>query len=425
MKKVLPAFVFFIVSLSLTAQVIADTTFESGLPPFFPEGSGPCICIDAAHNNLHTIESNFRPFAQLLRENGYRVKGINKLFKSAKDLGDCQVLVISNALHASNLGNWQLPTPSAFTEDEIHTLEQWVKDGGRLWLIADHMPFAGAAHDLATRFGFEYSNGFAQVVKGTNGNDRFSKSLGTLKEHNVTAEIPYLVSFMGSAFRYPEQSQPLMTFTGEDISREPEIAWEFDANTRQVDLQGYAQAALMEYGQGRIAVFGEAAMLTAQIANEQFKVGFNSPHAPHNARFLLNVLQWLHQGIPPVKTSVETHPIEDRLQGMVMVFKSQKYEDLALFYSDSAMMVGNQTEIAGRDAIRNYWKKIEGRGVDWELESTSVQKIGNAYLQRGISRLSFTYEESVVRSDSRFSLVWIWEDGTWRILLDHFSPALQ
>ncbi len=425
MKSTLFTLIFMVGCLPAIAQVAADTTFKSGLPKTFPEDDGPCVCIDAGHNNLHTIESNFKPFALLLREHGYRVKGIHSVFHSKASLGDCQVLVISNALHASNQGNWQLPTPSAFTEVEMSALEQWVKDGGRLWVIADHMPFSGAAKELAARFGFEYSNGFAQLVQGTNGNDRFSKELGTLQEHDVTAEVPYVLSFTGSAFRYPEPAQPLMTFTAEDISREPEVAWEFNENTKRVDLEGYAQAALLKYGNGRLAVFGEAAMLTAQVANGQFKVGFNSPQAPHNARFLLNVLQWLHEGITPAKNHSETHPLETRLEEMMTTFRSKKYADIALFYSDSAMMVGNGTDLKGREAIRNYWSKLEGRGVDWELESLSIQKTGNAYLQSGISRMKMKYEESVVQANSRFSLVWIWEDGAWRILLDHYSPALE
>ncbi|MGB0177246.1 MAG: nuclear transport factor 2 family protein [Owenweeksia sp.] len=424
MKNTLFTFILFSGTVALNAQVAADTTYQSGLPKTFPDDNGPCVCIDAAHTNLHTIESNFKPFALLLREHGYQVKGINTIFSSKASFGDCRVLVISNALHSSNQGSWQLPTPSAFTKEEISTLEQWVKDGDSLWLIADHMPFAGAAKELAARFGFDYSNGFAQMVKGTNGNDHFSKEQGTLEEHETTAEVPYVVSFTGSAFRYPEKAEPLMVFTAEDVSREPEVAWQFDENTKRVDLKDYAQAALMKYGKGRLAVFGEAAMLTAQIANGQFKAGFNSPQAPHNARFLLNVLQWLNEGTEPVK-NLQVHPIEARLQEMVSIFKSGKYEDLTLIYSDSAMIVGDQTEVSGRDEIRAYWKNLEGRGVDWELESISIQKTGTAYLQRGISRLSFKHEGSVVRSDSRFSLVWIWEGGAWRILLDHYSPALK
>ncbi|HAW81680.1 MAG TPA: hypothetical protein DCX27_19455, partial [Balneola sp.] len=69
----------------------------------------------------------------------------------------CDIYAIINPLHKSNLGNWVLPNPSAFTEQEIKEINQWVNQGGRLFLVADHMPFGGAAYDLAHSFGFEFS----------------------------------------------------------------------------------------------------------------------------------------------------------------------------------------------------------------------------------------------------------------------------
>jgi hypothetical protein len=47
-------------------------------------------------------------------------------------------------------------------------------------------------------------------------------------------------------------------------------------------------------GKGKVAVFGEAAMFTAQIANGTLKAGFNSELAPKNAQFTLNLIHWLH-----------------------------------------------------------------------------------------------------------------------------------
>jgi hypothetical protein len=50
----------------------------------------------------------------------------------------------------------------------------------------------------------------------------------------------------------------------------------------------------MLYGEGRVAVFGEAAMFTAQIAGEQQRrFGMNSDVAGQNLPFLLNVMRWL------------------------------------------------------------------------------------------------------------------------------------
>ena len=50
----------------------------------------------------------------------------------------------------------------------------------------------------------------------------------------------------------------------------------------------------MPQTKGRVAIFGEAAMFTAQLAGRnQFKVGMNSDEAPENYKLLLNVVHWL------------------------------------------------------------------------------------------------------------------------------------
>ncbi len=53
------------------------------------------------------------------------------------------------------------------------------------------------------------------------------------------------------------------------------------------------QGALLRRGRGRVAVFGEAAAFTAQLGPNARPTGMNHPDAPHNARFLRNVMRWL------------------------------------------------------------------------------------------------------------------------------------
>lgn len=62
---------------------------------------------------------------------------------SAAALTRANILVIVNVLATENVGNWKLPTPSAYTPDEIEAVRRWVSDGGSLLLVADHMPFPG------------------------------------------------------------------------------------------------------------------------------------------------------------------------------------------------------------------------------------------------------------------------------------------
>jgi hypothetical protein len=74
----------------------------------------------------------------------------------------------------------------------------------------------------------------------------------------------------------------------------PAVAWEFDEETQIVPVHGWFQGAVAKVGAGRVAVFGEAAMFTAQWAGRGTGwFGLRSPGAEQNQQFLLNVAHWL------------------------------------------------------------------------------------------------------------------------------------
>ena len=68
-----------------------------------------------------------------------------------------------------------------------------------------------------------------------------------------------------------------------------------DGELRTPDLM---QGALVRHGRGRVAVFGEAAMFSAQLSGpEERPMGMNHPSAAQNYRFALNVLRWLSEPV--------------------------------------------------------------------------------------------------------------------------------
>jgi len=280
------------------AQRIPDTTFVPKIESAeFKAGAEPIICIDSAHNNLHTLDGSFAPFAKLMKANGFLMRDMSESITDSNILSGCNIYAIINPLHESNLGNWRLPNPSAFTKQEIIEINNWVNGGGKLFLVADHMPFAGAAFELAQSFGFEFSNGFAQLQKPNNQPDYFSLENERLVSNSfLPSEIESVTTFTGSAFTYLEQAEVILKFKEGDISLEPEIAWQFSDTTKTINLEGYAQGAVMNYGKGKLVVFGEAAMFTARIItneNGTFNVGFNSRIAPNNQLFAVKLMQYL------------------------------------------------------------------------------------------------------------------------------------
>ncbi|MGK2935944.1 MAG: hypothetical protein ACSLFE_11985 [Gemmatimonadaceae bacterium] len=295
------------------AQQVVDSTFHPTVTaPAFAAGSGPAVLFDEAHNSFHSLSRSFRPFAELLRLDGYRVTPLEAKL-SAAALTGADILVIVNVLAAENVGNWKLPTPSAYTPDEIEAVRRWVSDGGSLLLVADHMPFPGAAAELARALGFKFANNFA-IDTATWDPLVFRRSDATLGSHPITngrnesERIDSVVTFTGQAFLAAAPTiTPLLTLRSGVLAFEPAVAWEFDG-VDGMSASGMLQGATHALGNGRVVVLGEAAMLTAQIAGPNRRpMGMNAPNARQNQQFTLNVVHWL-SGVLPVASTPARQP---------------------------------------------------------------------------------------------------------------------
>ncbi|MFQ5640031.1 MAG: hypothetical protein ACE5IR_18790 [bacterium] len=112
-------------SNELSAQQKGDMNFKPAVEnPAYEKGKGPVVLIDEAHHNFHTSTGRYRAFADLLRRDGYVVRGIASKF-TRETLRDADILVIANSLSEYNVGNWTLPTPSAFDKAEIDAVHSW------------------------------------------------------------------------------------------------------------------------------------------------------------------------------------------------------------------------------------------------------------------------------------------------------------
>ncbi len=303
MRTVISFSLFLLFISAISAQQVPDTNFTFKIEsPAYVLGKGPKIMVDDYHWNFHTIEGRYKPFAKILSEDGYELGSYGDFF-TKEGLEKCKILVVSNSLDSSNLQTWTLPTPSAFTKTEIEEIKKWVDGGGRLFLIADHMPFAGAAYELGKAFGFEYSNCFAKDNR-EGMPERFCREDGTLPGNRITdgrnekEKIDTVIAFTGSAFKIPNGAEPILPLGDFYTLYTPKTAWEFKDDTPKGPGKGYYQGAYMKYGKGKIVIFGEAAMFSAQLAGappDQRKTGFNSPRARQNIQLLLNIIHWLDE----------------------------------------------------------------------------------------------------------------------------------
>lgn len=278
----------------------ADDWTPTVSAPQFTADTGPRVLVDAAHGNWHKIDGRFAPFAALLRADGYRVASADQPI-SPELLSAADVYVIANAVKGGEHAEWVLPTPPALAPEEVTALVKWVHDGGSLLLIADHMPFPGSVADLAAAFGIAFLNGYAIKSVGEGGSLIFTRA-GGLADHAITRgrnpaeDIASIKAFTGQAFRPIAPVEPLMRMPEDWAVLFPHEAGKFTSETPAESTRGLLQGAVLRHGQGRVAVFGEAAMFTAQAlvnGDKVMRFGMNDPEAAQNSQFVLNVLHWL------------------------------------------------------------------------------------------------------------------------------------
>ncbi|HLF45635.1 MAG TPA: hypothetical protein VI548_04385, partial [Chitinophagaceae bacterium] len=207
-----------------------------------------------------------------------------------------KILVIANAL--PDTGKWKLPAISAFTKEEVTVLQKWVHDGGSLFLIADHMPFPGAAGQIAISFGFNFINGIAyRKDKKPEVFSRIRKNLTSNKitnGRNKSEQIDSIRIFTGQGFIAPGKATIISKLSDDYQIFLPSVTSMLNDTTAVISGQGLVNGAFMEYGKGRIVIFGEAAMFSAQLSGpQQNKMGMNHPDAKQNPQLLLNIIHWL------------------------------------------------------------------------------------------------------------------------------------
>jgi hypothetical protein len=232
----------------------------------------------------------------LLRQDGYVVRRAKDKI-STELLKSGSIYVIADAQPPFKVGD-----PPTFVEEEILELNEWVKKGGALFVITDHMPDPGAIRDLAFSFGIEVSNGYVMQgpPPGRPGPTLFQQKDGSLADHPLIKgqcpdeQVYRVATFAGSAFRCEEGFQPLLILGDGFRSWMPNEYNKFPPGTPSIDVSGWYQGGVISYGSGRIAFFAEAAMFTAQVfAEGRVKAGMNHPLGQDNARLLLNILHWL------------------------------------------------------------------------------------------------------------------------------------
>ena len=298
-------------ALLLSALVLNAGSLQSQ-EPAYPHGTGPTVLVDRSHHNAGDFSQViFEGFAPRLEEEGYRVQELTQPF-DREALVDVQITIIVAPLHSRNaLRSYpptdeaqvaavsRLPTPSAFSEDEIKVLRRWVGEGGALLLVLDHFPVPGSSQDLGAAFGIEISNGFAfdgallteQTVAQAMADEPqvvLTRAQGGVADDPITngrtpgERIDSFRFWTGSAFRLPPEGRSLLTFGSSFVSLLPEVAWQFSETTPREEIGGWSGGGVLQVERGRLAIFGELGIVAGPY-----------PEGVQNLQLFMNTLHWL------------------------------------------------------------------------------------------------------------------------------------
>lgn len=287
------------------AQQVADSTFDTGVAhPAFTTHH-PKVLFDEAHHNFHTASGRYKAFADVITHDGCLVTP-NREPLSAASLAGHDLLVISNALGAERMADTSASHP-AFTDLECDAVRDWVRGGGALLLIADHTPMGSAARGLASRFGVDMRNGVtvdtaaADYTEGNMTLLTFSRGNGLLANHPITngrdstERVSTIRTFTGQSLKGPEGSVAFLSLgpTALDLIAPSLQAAMSMSRDQAIPAAGRAQGVAFAFGQGRVVVTGEAAMLSAQLVGpDRVPMGMNVSGLD-NRQLALNIVHWL------------------------------------------------------------------------------------------------------------------------------------
>src|SRR5437868_2468760 len=279
------------------AQQVADPNFDAKVAHPAYTKNGPKVFFDEAHKNFHTASGRYKPFADLITNDGYQITPNKEKF-SAAALKGFDILVISNALGAERMNMPEAANP-AFTAEECDAVRDWVKAGGNLLLIADHAPMGSANQILAERFSVNMSKMFTidneNYDKESNnpGFIVYTRESGRLADHPITRgrndseRVNKIIAFTGQSLKGPPDSIAFMKLADSAVDAMPGV------NNNPRSAAGRAQGIAITFGKGRVVVLGEAAMLSAQLAGpNKMPFGMNRPGID-NRQMALNIMHWL------------------------------------------------------------------------------------------------------------------------------------
>jgi hypothetical protein len=297
-KPLVSLAVLMLFSVFAFSQHLADPEFKTDVERPAYSKNTPRVLFDEAHYNFHTSTGRYKPFADLVTNDGYRVI-VNRQPFTKQSLESFKLLIIVSAL-GEDIDEDAAENP-AFSDEECGVVRDWVRGGGSLLLIAGHMPFGNSAANLAKQFGVEMTGSFTQDDENCVNKDKpsliiYSRENQLLAEHPITQgrealeKVTRVMVFSGQSLKGPDDSIAFLKLA-QSATEFPTVS---PTPVVKISARGRSQGLALKFGGGRLVVLGEADMLSALLGSppEKEPIGMNYPGID-NRQLALNIMHWL------------------------------------------------------------------------------------------------------------------------------------
>ncbi|MBN8696216.1 MAG: alpha/beta hydrolase [Bacteroidetes bacterium] len=111
---------------------------------------------------------------------------------------------------------------------------------------------------------------------------------------------------------------------------------------------------------------------------------------------------------------------------MYKLIQKNELESISKFYDEGATVNGYDAQLNGINSIKEYWKNVRGKGVDWTWEIFSNSGDEDFLFQTGISHLTLSYNKKHTTYSSLFSVIWKKQpNGEYHIISDFYRAHDQ
>lgn len=118
------------------------------------------------------------------------------------------------------------------------------------------------------------------------------------------------------------------------------------------------------------------------------------------------------------KTNNVTAVVDSVLRGMEDNYNKGRFRILASYYAYNGKVISKNVEINGKENLVTYWKDlVQQLGGTWKLTNEKTEKVGDQIWLKGISVIT---DKGGKENKVNFTLIFIREDGLWKILQDAY-----